>query len=75
MVKEQTIIKKDTVINWSKAKNFIPKKGEIIVYSDLPDGINMKIGDGISLINNLPFINNYKYFINENTLIIEGYNE
>ena len=35
MIKEQSFIKKDTSINWNKAKNFIPKENEVIVYTDL----------------------------------------
>ena len=38
--------------NWEKAKNFIPLQGEIIVYSDTKQ---LKIGDGITKINDLPF--------------------
>lgn len=35
MIKEQTYIKKDTSTNWEKAKNFIPKENEILIYTDL----------------------------------------
>jgi hypothetical protein len=35
MEKEPTLIKKDTSLNWDKAKNFIPKENEIIIYTDL----------------------------------------
>lgn len=52
MIKENTIIKKDTTENWAKAKNFIPKENEIIVYTDA----GMKIGDGKTKVNELPFI-------------------
>lgn len=54
MIKENVIIKQDTTENWNKAKNFIPKEGEIIKYIDTN---NLKIGDGKTLINNLPFLN------------------
>lgn len=47
--------------DWEKAKNFIPKKNQIIIY----DGIKIndqyvssprvKIGDGIHTVNELPF--------------------
>lgn len=47
----------DTSANWSKAINFIPLKGEIIVYSDIN---KIKIGDGIHKINNLSFIDDDK---------------
>ena len=52
MEKENTIIKKDTSENWGKAKNFIPKENEIIIYTDA----GMKIGDGKTKLNELPFI-------------------
>lgn len=66
MIKEQTLIKKDTSENWSKAKNFIPKKSEIIVYIDK----GMKIGDGKTRVNDLPFINNNEYRVEDDILII-----
>ena len=44
--------KNDTSINWAKATNFTPLKGEIIVYTDLK---RFKIGDGVKTITELPF--------------------
>ena len=32
MIKENVIIKKDSPENWAKAKNFVPKENEIIMY-------------------------------------------
>lgn len=55
--KNRIIHKHDTEINWKKAINFIPKKGEIIIY-DADDKVNyqrLKIGDGITVISDLPF--------------------
>lgn len=48
----------DTTENWDKAINFVPKKGEIIVYSDgggtgVP---KMKVGDGTTKVGSLKFI-------------------
>lgn len=48
----------DTTANWAKATNFVPKKGEIIVYSDgggtgVP---KMKVGDGTTVVGSLEFI-------------------
>ena len=48
----------DTTANWEKATNFVPKKGEIIVYSDgggtgIP---KMKVGDGATKVGSLKFI-------------------
>ena len=44
--------KHDTEDNWKKAINFVPLKGEIIVYDDLN---KIKIGDGSTKINDLDF--------------------
>ena len=44
--------KHDSSANWAKAINFIPLKGEIIIYDDLN---KIKIGDGITKVNNLDF--------------------
>ena len=50
--------KHDTEVNWTKAANFIPKVGEIIVYDrdGLMDFERIKIGDGETTVNNLPFV-------------------
>lgn len=57
--KSRIQLKNDTEQNWSKAKNFIPLKGEPIIY--LADSVHpfsrLKIGDGITLVTELPFIN------------------
>ena len=66
MIKENTIIKKDTPENWAKAKNFIPKENEIIIYIDL----GTKIGDGKTKINDLPFIEQQFYTVEGTTLIV-----
>ena len=69
MQKETTLIKKDTSENWNKAKNFIPKDKEIIIYTDLvPFGT--KIGDGKTKINDLPFIDINDYNVEDDILII-----
>lgn len=52
------INKHDIEANWVKATNFIPKQGEMIVY-DIDENYTyerFKIGDGITLVSNLPFI-------------------
>lgn len=67
MIKEQTYIKKDTTENWNKAKNFIPKENEVIVYTDA----GTKIGDGKTKVNDLPFIDQNFYSVDGTTLIIE----
>jgi len=47
--------KHDTSANWAKATNFIPLKGEIIIYDDLN---KIKIGDGTTNVNDLGFSDN-----------------
>lgn len=46
--------KHDTKANWDKAINFVPLKGELIIYDDLK---KIKIGDGTTKIGDLVFIN------------------
>lgn len=53
----------DTTVNWEKATNFVPKKGEIIVYSDgggtgIP---KMKVGDGTTKVGSLKFADEGQY--------------
>lgn len=53
------IHKHDIAENWEKATGFIPMQGEIIVY-DIDANYNyerIKIGDGATNVNELPFIN------------------
>lgn len=70
MEKEYTLIKKDTSENWGKAKNFIPKQNEIIIYTDfMPFGT--KIGDGKTKIADLPFIDVNEYSIENDILVID----
>ena len=57
IINSRIIQKHDTEENWLKAVNFIPKKGEIIVY-DIDSTYTQerfKIGDGATLVTNLPF--------------------
>lgn len=56
-INTRIIHKHDTETNWNKATNFIPMKGEIIVY-DIDDTYNyerFKIGDGSTNVISLPF--------------------
>lgn len=65
------IIKLDTSENWNKAKNFIPKLGEIIVYEDSNFSRRLKMGDGVTPVNDLPFVDINDYYIeDEETLVI-----
>ena len=51
------IHKHDTEENWLKAINFIPKQGELIIYDidDTHAQPRFKIGDGETLVSELPF--------------------
>lgn len=57
-IKTRIVHKHDIEANWAKAINFIPKEGELIIYD--PDGeyayTRIKVGDGVSFVNNLPFL-------------------
>lgn len=50
--------KHDTAANWAKATSFSPKEGELIIYD--PDDTTayprMKVGDGATNVNDLPFL-------------------
>ena len=69
MTKEQNFIKKDTYENWNKAKNFIPKENEVIIYTDLN---KKKIGNGKNLLRELAFLDLESYSIDGTTLIINS---
>ena len=69
------IHKHDTAENWAKAINFIPRQGEIIVY-DI-DGDNdsekIKIGDGITNVNDLKFTDQAVWdTLNNSVLDLQG---
>ena len=54
--------KHDIETNWQKATNFIPKAGELVIY-DADENFEFaraKVGDGVTLINDLPFVNQQK---------------
>lgn len=50
--------KHDTEANWKKATNFRPEAGELIVYDadSTHSAPRFKVGDGIKLVNALPFV-------------------
>ena len=52
-IKTRVMQKTDTKENWDKATNFVPKKGELIVYSDLR---RIKVGDGVTKVGALQFL-------------------
>ena len=58
IMKSRIIFKHDIEKNWNSATNFIPKKGELILYDpdNTYDYTRMKIGDGSTKVSNLPFL-------------------
>ena len=59
-VKARIQLKSDTEENWNKAINFVPLKGELIIYltDDAHPFSRLKVGDGTTTIIDLPFIKN-----------------
>ena len=57
IVKTRVINKCDIEANWIKAVNFIPKKGEIIIYAEDETHTcpRFKVGDGKTVVSSLPF--------------------
>lgn len=57
-VKARIQQKHDTEANWKKAVNFKPLAGELIIYDadSAHATARFKIGDGSTLVNDLPFI-------------------
>ena len=54
---EELITKHDIEANWNTKVDFIPKKGEFILY-DIDENYSyerIKVGDGITPVTNLPF--------------------
>lgn len=51
-------LKCDTEANWDKATNFVPLLGEVVVYTDddTHHFSRLKVGDGETVVFNLPFI-------------------
>ena len=56
-LKTRIKLKNGTPEEWSQATNFSPLKGELVIYNDA-DNPRMKVGDGETNINDLPFVNN-----------------
>ena len=67
-IKTRIIHKHAIEANWAKATNFVPKQGEFIIYDDryvdadgneviVAEDVRWKIGDGVTLVNDLRFAN------------------
>jgi len=57
-IKTRIQLKNDTEAHWDLATNFVPKQGEVIIYSadDTHPFSRLKVGDGNTTVSNLPFI-------------------
>lgn len=56
-LEDLSIISEGTTEDWNSHPEFIPKKGQLIVYTDYSeDGPGLKIGDGLAYVVDLPFI-------------------
>lgn len=58
-IKTRIQLKNDTEAHWDLATNFVPKQGEVIIYSadDTHPFSRLKVGDGSTNVIDLPFIN------------------
>lgn len=65
-------IKYETPENWEKAKNYIPKKGDILIYTMNDHTAKMKLGDGVHTPNDLPFIGQQEWKVESGTLTLGG---
>lgn len=61
-VNTRVIHKHDIEANWLLATNFTPLKGELIIYDkdENHDYERLKVGDGETNVNSLPFIDDHK---------------
>ena len=67
-LKARILARRDTTENWNRKRNFIPLRGEVIIYTDagqmeddFGNTINVpkiKIGDGLAYLIDLPFVGN-----------------
>ena len=70
ILNSRIVHKHDIEANWIKAANFVPKQAEIIIYDKdaSHDYQRLKIGDGVTRVNELPFVNPF-------LKLITGYDE
>ena len=57
-IKTRIQLKNDTEANWLRAVHFVPLQGELIIYStdDAHPFFRIKVGDGVTVVSDLPFI-------------------
>jgi len=63
------VLKYGTTNDWSKAKNFTPELGTIIVYTDT-EPPKIKYGDGQKNVSDLPFVGYTNYEVEDGMLSI-----
>ena len=68
MKKSKAIVRVDTEENWAKATKYIPDSFTIIVYTYSDKSPKVKIGDGVTKVNDLPFLSNKE--VEGNTLVL-----
>ena len=69
----QVIMKTDTTEHWELCENkYIPNINTIIVYKDEGKMPRIKISDGIHLLGDLPFINNFSSEQDKPHPIVDG---
>lgn len=70
MKKSKAIVKVDSAENWAKAIKYVPDVFTICVYTyDDDRSPKIKMGDGVTLVNNLPFLTN-REVIEDDTLVL-----
>ena len=60
-IKTRIGLRRDTEANWNALTNFNPIRGEVCLI-ETSDGLKMKIGDGETLFQNLPYIIEEKHY-------------
>jgi len=68
MIKSNAIVKVDSAENWEKAINYVPDNFTIIVYTYQSGSPKVKIGDGVTTVNKLPFLNHREVI--DDTLVL-----
>lgn len=71
-IKSRIVHKHDIEANWTKATTFIPKQGELVIY-DIDSAHTyerLKIGDGVTNVNALPFATSLQVSIVDGVLYL-----
>ena len=68
------ISRHDSETNWVLAKDFIPRQGEIVIYDadQLHNYERIKVGDGKTVVGDLPFVNSGLEIVDYNEDLQEG---